>query len=285
MNQIRASLPVLPLPSICRLRLRYRVGAAGHLPRRKHAALRGLLGQALMAHDPALYQRLYAIRVAEDHPYARRFREAPAPYVVESPDRREAFDGSELLPMHFTLLGRAIELLPELMPVLERFGERGLGPEAVPLRLQDLEILPPLPAPEPAPTWHLRLHTPLRVVKGSELADPLRFDLLIHRLAERLSLLAHFHDSGPLIDDFTPWIEAAQSARILHSDLRPLTLHQHGAAKQKPRALTGWVGRISYTDVHPDLVPLLHTGSLVRLGKGAPWGMGRFSVSREQGSR
>ena len=282
MNQTQASLPVLPLPSVCRLRLRYRVEAAGFLPRRKHSALRGLLGQALMAHDPELYHRLYAIRVADDHPYARRFREAPAPYVVESPDRREAFDGSELLPMHLTLLGGAARLMPELMPVLDSFGGRGLGPEAVPLRLQDLEILPPFPAPDPAPTWHLHLHTPLRVVKGGELADPLRFDLLIHRLAERLSLLAHFHDGGPLIDDFAPWIEAAQAARILHSDLRPLTLHQHGAAKRQKRTLAGWVGRISYTDVHPDLVPLLHTGSLVRLGKGAPWGMGRFSVSSEQ---
>lgn len=264
-------------------RLSYRLERPGRLPLVKSLAWRGILGHVLKDHAPSLYERLFECTLPEEHPYAGRFRKAPNPYVVYVPDMRTTeYEQGAWLDVHLTLIGQATETFSDLFPLLSDLKGRTLGAARVPLTLMEVQVLPGEPADcwPTAPVdaqcaWTLRLETPLRVKTPGQ--RPPSFEVFVHRLVERLYLLAHFHGGQALITDYAPWKALARQAGA-QARLRRGQWRRYSNRAGEAMRLNGWLGRFELTDLPQALLPPLRMGEHLHLGKASTMGMGRFRL-------
>ncbi|MEM7375379.1 MAG: CRISPR system precrRNA processing endoribonuclease RAMP protein Cas6 [Bacteroidota bacterium] len=267
------------------IKLTYQLTRAGRLPHFKSALWRGILGHVLLEKSPLLYEQIFECKLPPDHPYSRRFQHAPSPYLVSIHDNepRTVQSGEELI-VYLTLIGKAIDHFSELIPLLQDMDRRAIGPDWIPLQMVDLSLLETeeaqiwLPPKPPADLINLRFQSPLHVkgVDRNYLLLPL--SLLIHRLAERMSLLAYFHCDAPFVSDFSDLKEKAATARILSKHVQWREWPRFSSRKYEKFQKGGLMGSISYGEVHPHLLPLLRLGTHLHVGKGTAWGMGRMSL-------
>lgn len=262
------------------IRLVYNLEADGHLPRFKSSAWRGMLGHMLKDQLPQVYERIFEVNVQEDHVFARRYKRAPNPYIVYVPSRRTAYQAGDRLGVHFTLIGDAADAFPMLMALLQDMAGRGLGPEEVPMSLQSLTLNMP-------ERWQTPVEGPQRIglyfrtplsLRSKDQGQPPSLPLLVHRLAERMALLAHFHCRAPLINDFEPWVQLAEQARTTATRLRLRAIPRYSNRNKQHMNLTGVEGYLEFAEVAPELLPLLHLGSILHLGKATVMGMGKYDL-------
>ena len=235
------------------VRLIYTLKRSAILPKHKSSAWRGMLGHVLKDKNPDLYQRIFDIQV-KDHAFARRYSHAPNPYIVYIPSRRTHFEAGDRFSVRFTLIGEAVETLPILLPYLQGMGGLGLGPDEAALSLHSLTLHTPEPFPdqqEKAQRVGLKFQTPLRLRPKDMEKQPLPLPLIIHRLAERLALLAHFHCQTPLIESFESWIELAEKARISKAQISHSIIPRYSNRNKQAMNLKAITGYIEYREVDP----------------------------------
>lgn len=118
---------------------------------------------------------------------------------------------------------------------------------------------------------HLKInfYTPLRLMhNGAPLYNP-SFPALAGALFRRVSSLAYYYGGVELDCDFK-WLAAM--SRAVSCDNSGLKWVNWGGALQ------GAVGGISISGDCSELLPFLRLGELLNVGKGASYGMGRYSV-------
>ena len=276
-----------------RVRLVYKLTENALLPRFKASMLRGLWGHALRAFGKEeLYEQLFECTVSEDHPFARRFRKAPNPYILHPPSREETkrtIEVGDRLEFELTLIGQACETLPQLVPVWEYMGGLGMGKGRARMELTEAVALVEEKEKErmfqALAGWgtepvqiQLQFHTPVRIRSKGKSPQDLSLDLLAHRLVERQSLLAHFHCGAPLHTDYDIWKEVAQQAHLSYEDLRWHSWPRYSNRSRMSMALDGWKGTLIYQQVSTQLLPLFRMGEILHLGKATTFGMGGYSL-------
>lgn len=261
--------------------LLYRAARSGPVGAQKASAWRGLFGHALRNHHPHLYPILFENRISPSHPYARRYQTGPVPYLCKVQDNRRFLQRGDSLSVQLTLFGNSRDQWEALQPVLQQLGQRGLGPQRIPLswegfeagptmRWQDLKALPG------GDRVCLDLVSPLLIKKA--LPEPLELPLswLIHRLAERAMLMAHFFCGGILSDDFEALKQLANQARPGHASLFLEPVYRYSSRQAAPLNMKGIQGQLCFQTLPPELVPLLRLGRYLHLGSGCSWGMGEL---------
>ena len=264
------------------LRLHYRLDAPMVLPAFKGSPLHGVLGHALMK-NPDMYNALFECKTPEDHPFARRFQQMPNPYVLYPLDYPQThFAKGESLSFDLTLVGNAEEWLTTLIGLLMkmggvRIGNRQYNAEMKLLKLIEKKpfVLPALPEAEFC-TLTLSLESPLRLKKDAKLADIQHFPTIIHRLAERLAILAHFHCNAPLELDFTNMLALAQKANCTQDKTDRTHISRYSKRSEMKMEFEGWSGKVTFENVAVALLPLFHYGSELHFGKATTMGFGKF---------
>ena len=265
------------------IQLTYEYQQDGVVPSLKASALRGMMGHELKEHAPDIYEAIFAPKAKDAHPYCRRYREIPPPYIISVPDRRRRVKKGGKLVAYLTLIGKAEDHFPGLLAQMEYLGGRGLGPSNIPMSLCGLHMkqLKMNPVPNDPFQVHIDYRTPLVIRNGEGGTTMPSFPLLVHRIAERCAVLAHFHGGSDLITAFEDWIELAKKSQMVDAKLFRHTWKRYSQRSGHHMAMTGWVGQMILKEVDKALIPLLWFGSCLHVGKGTTWGMGRYELRWE----
>lgn len=239
----------------------------------------------------------------KDHPYSRKYKTAPHPYIIIPPlSRKRFFKPEDLLSFDIVLVGNVHEYLPYFVYAFIEMGRIGIEKHkgkfdvvsVEPLNLDGTEvevfnsvdqILRPaqnridiqtltldLPL-SPSPLLALSFETPVRIKTLKRLVHDLPFNLLISRLAERVFLLAHLFCEADL-EDLDSFVHDSEEIHTVNNNLRWVDLERYSNRQKTKMKLGGWVGDITYRGDFRKYLPLLKIGEYIHVGKAPPlaWG-------------
>lgn len=220
-----------------------------------------------------------------------------------------------------TLYARAMELFPYVILALKRAERAGLGrgrgrfevaqvwaenpftgqtqPVYVAgdqlVRVPDLAIthahVAAMPFPA-GPTLTLNFLTPTTLRANKQPVLTPRFNVLIHRLIERLTELTQYAGDAaegavlPCLpatrEEKNDLLRRADAVRVSSDDTRWISLNGYSARQQAPTALSGFAGQATFeadtAGYFAPFMPLLRWGEIAHVGRHAVKGNGLFRV-------
>lgn len=224
---------------------------------------------------------------------------APNPYVIEPPaPGARLLESGEGFEFAMVLIGQALAQLPLVVLAWESALAEGLGKARSRCQLLDVHCEDdpepvyraghpqvrghrPQPLPPPAAARHLRLQllTPLRLQKDGQCVGRRELDArtLLVALARRVQALHDLHQPGQPRIDFAALAERA--ARIeLQGELRWFDWTRYSNRQQREMTLGGLLGEVQLSGELDELLPLLHLGQWLHLGKNATFGLGHYRI-------
>lgn len=108
--------------------------------------------------------------------------------------------------------------------------------------------------------------------------DRIEFHILIRNLLRRLSSLAYFHHGQELKLDFSGLVERARGIRLIEDKTNWVDWERFSSRQDTRMKMGGVVGRAVYEGQLDIFLPLLKLGSLVHVGKGTVFGMGKYQI-------
>ncbi|MGQ4808489.1 hypothetical protein NKDENANG_01872 [Candidatus Entotheonellaceae bacterium PAL068K] len=242
----------------------------------------------------------------------RKYPAAPHPFVLlPALEPKQQYQPGEIFSCDCTLIGKGAALLPYFIYAFERLGaHHGLGkgrgrftlesvswmaPSGEPLviyrsadqilqntfRSVDVRDLTDAPEVDAKNGLTLRFLTPTRLVSGGSLTDKPAFHIVLRTLLRRLSNLAYFHCNTELSLDFRRLINAAEQVRTRTRRLHWYDWERYSARQDTRMKLGGFVGQVTYAGDLEAFLPLLRLGSMVHIGKGTTFGLGKYEVVGE----
>jgi hypothetical protein len=294
------------LPRLHVWQIQYEVTRAGELPPLPTTALHGALARAVYDQVciakarpncagcpaepscayPVLFEpptkeldSLRELGVTTEPP--RPLAIAPEPPLVPTREEPIAVRPGDRVRFRLVALGKVWDYWDVLRRALRRVGRKGLGGRNSRVELQ-LEELNPVPTAETiAPTRiadsvTVRFLTPVRLKNQGQIASSIDAPLLLDAIARRAALLAHLDET-----DWKPTEGLASAAAALHS-VASVRLVRVGRYSGRQRRWMLWPGLVGTVRLRgptlPELMPLLHFGSIAQVGKATTFGFGRYEL-------
>jgi hypothetical protein len=236
----------------------------------------------------------------------RRYPAVPHPLVILPPTHRGWVARGEYFSFGISLIGRAIDLLPQVVVALNGAGERGLGLKRSRFRIiaihdRNASSQPPRPLyrlgdtslrrtikPRDAATLSLPpgdtvvrvlFRSPLCLrVNNRYLRDEVPFRALAGSALRRLTNLAHFHCDLQLEMDFASLLARADQTPVLHSELRSESWTRRSNRQQREHPMTGISGYADYLQPDPLLLQIIATVARLGIGKHTTFGLGQVQI-------
>jgi hypothetical protein len=241
----------------------------------------------------------------------RNVNARPHPFVLRTAEEI-CGDKQQGDPFHFNLLliGRANDLLPQMVYSVVNMGEAGVGsgrgqgmgrfrlesvtvgehmlytdservlhtPEALPeIRLEAQSITD-------VQSVRIELQTPLRLKQQNSLQRDLPFHLLIRTGLRRLAALEDAYGQGEPDLDYRGLVERAGRIGIQHAQLRWRELFRWSNRQRKKVSLGGLTGSVVYRGALGEFLPILDYCRQVNVGKQTTFGLGRIGIHHENGA-
>lgn len=244
----------------------------------------------------------------------QRFSHIPNPYVIEPPPLgTRSIAANNALTFNLVLFGRALEQVPLISFALQRAIEKGLGPERARGQLERIDIQQPAPANSSdaadwTPIWHqgdkelaahdtafplpsadklpavtearLTFLTPLRLQHQGQPVRPhaLTPRKLIADLMRRITLLAEFHAGRPeLVANARELVHHSEG--LTHQqELRWHDWSRYSSRQKQEMTLGGALGSWALSGDLAPLLPWLHLGQWLHVGKNATLGLGAYRL-------
>lgn len=251
----------------------------------------------------------------------QNFSHIPNPYVIEPPLLgTTAIARNEPLVFNLVLFGRALTHLPLISFALQRALEQGLGPARARGTLERIDVHQTDGAgnasEQPwAPLWHhgdaqlaaheaalplaapasatavtearLTFLTPLRLQHQGQPIRPhaLTPRKLVADLLRRLTLLAEFHAGMPdIVPEVHDLVRHAEGLAHQH-DLRWHDGSRYSSRQQREMPLGGALGSWTLSGELAPLLPWLHLGQWLHVGKNATLGLGAYRLDTATAER
>lgn len=249
-------------------------------------------------HEPSWWEATFGQQLSPDPEAVRRYQKPPLPFVFDLPALPAGHRGAAELGLtlvgssvnHLAAYIRAVRLLfadeaftgmfparLDAIAALDAAGGRTIlwrdGGEqslsVVPLvaasQLTDRELATP-------DHLHLEILTPLRLLQDGRPCREPGFSLLARSLMRRVSALAYYYGGEELDMEFRWLAERIASVATVRSEL---CWSEWGGGVQ------GVVGRIAFRGELLDFLPFFRLGERLHAGKGASFGLGRYSILAE----
>ncbi len=289
------ALPALPFSVFD---LRFVAGTPGGFPPFAGSAWRGGLGRALKRlvciqrlrpcegcalERGCLFTTLFDPRHDGSVALLGQVDRMPPPFVLDvstpTPCRLDEGDPFEL---RLVVVGRARHHAVYLLRALEEAGARGIGPDRIRFRLEDVtERAEPVPG-DPLPgRVVVELLTPLRLRADGHLVGPDRFTpaLFAQGLFRRLSLLAACWGEPPAPLPFETLRDRLARLEGAANGLGWVEQHRRSFRQQTRMRMGGLVGSFSlHIEPADPLAPLLRAGEFLHVGKAVTMGLGRYRL-------
>lgn len=309
--------PFLPHLTFSRLRVTFEASESIVLTEYPGSALRSCMMEAMLGSECTKKQKRTCLDDCElrytcpwsvifnsysqpDHPHHGNYSRTPPPYIIEPIiGNQMQFNQGENFSFDFTIIGSAIKYLPQVLKAFQDMGEVGIGrgrgkfkPIAFESMNADMEYKPLSYFGQPEelslsklkiPRVDNRLKLEFQVgfhtrVKSTKILDKApTFDLLVHRLINRLSLLAHFHCNAA-------WFDTPKDLPTTNIDLiyerTEMDMHQRKTKSMDvPMNFNGPIGTAIYegNDIN-DWMPLITLGSWLHVGSTTTMGSGIYTL-------
>jgi len=243
--------------------------------------------------DSCSYGQVFAARPAS-FDALRGNRTIPRPYLFRVlPDRPISFE--------LTLFGEAAGLLPRFAAIIEMIGETGIhlprgrppirftvsrktlhfpGEPSAPLRLpcEPRSVQPWINSVEPLDPARLTFVTPMSIKDDGRIERRPVPAAFFRRLRDRLSLLASAWCGTDLGWDYQSIPKLAHQIVVVDEDLHFIDTQRRSGTTGHLYFQSGFIGSVVWRAIPPELWPLIMAGTLAGVGKGCPFGGGRYSV-------
>ena len=126
----------------------------------------------------------------------------------------------------------------------------------------------------------LRLLTPTSLkVDGKVIREP-EFHHIFKRVRDRVSSLATFFGSGPLMADFRGLGERAERIATAEAHYEWVELARTSSRTGQRHELSGVIGEATFEGDFQEFLPWLALAEWVHVGRHAAWGNGRVSIEQ-----
>ncbi len=260
-----------------------------------------------------VYSAIMETPIPEDHPHHGKYRNAPHPYVIIPPlTKRRHFHPEDSISFEFVLVGKANEFLPYFIYTFTEMGKTGIGIKRGRFQIASVQALDiegwqseifngntgqlQSSANKIDFTYFLNegfegneitlsFETPVRIKEQHTLSanSDLPFGLLIKRLSERASLLAHFH-CGTDLEDIDGFIKDSENVAVKKSNLRWEDWERYSNRQQTKMKFGGMIGEITYQGQIATYLPLLRIGEHIHVGKLTTFGLGKYRIRHGGGT-
>jgi len=248
-----------------------------------------------------------------DDPHAGKYNDYPRPYVLIPPlDGKRIYRRGDEFVFGLVLIGSANEHLHTVVRTVEQMGARGFekGGGAFIIReiafdngpgKQEAFYSGGIPTRTPCVlAWedfetlslagdiiHIFLETPLRRKIRNHLAVTApSFSEFAKLLFERASLLNFRYCDGPYPESFDNYLnETCNVCMVPPLQLQWIDFERYSRRQKAKMQLGGITGTISYKGDVSSFIPLLHLGEYINIGKSTTFGLGKFKLVKDRGSR
>ncbi len=260
----------------------------------------------LLAEDCA-YAHLYRANTNSFKKKSRMFIPLSPPLAWQMPlEKKTDYVPGEQLYFHLTLVGRAISFLPRLVEALAALGRDGLTGEGSYL-LKSVHALAPLGGFEQlvfqagdgkvaqtevvlsgaqVQAWaasqllskyfKILFLTPTCLLEGDECLEVPHFPVILKALFRRVSsLYYYFHGRKEADVDYRELMKKGERVGLARDYTRFSVNRQR---KDASLELAGLLGEVTFTELPPEILPLLKLGEFLNLGQYAAYGLGRYRL-------
>lgn len=253
------------------------------------------------------YRIVFAQKLSSDPMAVKRHQKPPLPFAFSFPVLLNPANAGLAFEVRLVLVGTAtrfvtefvaaMEILfakhaeqDELAAVVERVESLGYHDESSPLHSkgQTSEIAHSLTLLTTeglcdsrllsnGARIRLRLVTPLKLMREGRTLRHFSFSIFMRTLMRRVSSLASYYCDDSISADFRWLASLCETVTVSDSSIRWM---EWGGGKQGGK-FAGLTGDVVLTGVPEEFIPFLLLGELLNVGKGAAFGLGRFSVDVE----
>lgn len=124
----------------------------------------------------------------------------------------------------------------------------------------------------------LQLETPLKLMHGGRAMREFKFTQFMRTLIRRISSLAAYYSDDDLSMDFR-WLSSLSESVVVSYNSARWVEWGRGEGDGK---LAGLTGDVKLKGIPDEFIPFLLLGEFLNLGKGAAFGLGRFSLSVDE---
>ena len=258
-----------------------------------------------------LYSLVMESPINETHPYHRKYRKTPHPYLIIPPlNLKTYFKPEEKFTFQLILIGSISNYLPYFLYTLLEIGKNGIGKDRGKfdtLSISSLDIQGnstliydkenqnlnkigfkiDFPAIEKSFEKQLKKDhireltlsflTPLRIIHKGKLLKELPFKIFLERLLERALLLSHFYCDSELPDFQTLFYDSI-NVNILKSSLIWFDWQRYSFRQKRKMKFGGLLGNITYRGNLNKYLPLIKLGEYIHIGKAVTFGLGKYKI-------
>lgn len=281
-------------------------GGFGHIFRKVTCSQKSKVCNDCLLNSTCSYAYIFETPLPPGSEALRSYDSIPRPFVIEPPDDTKVFyKPGESLSLYVVLIGNAIRYLPYFIISFEGLGQAGLGKGRKQYQLRKVyaQTLSQGDYQEVYDSNEGKLKEPIPIIKGANSANikslnrikvsfntvsrlkydgryinKVDFHVLARNLLRRISSLAYFHHGWHLEADIRDLIEQATKVTILEDRTHWVDWRRYSSRQDSRINMGGIVGEITYEG---DLTPfheLLKLGEFIHVGKGAVFGMGKYTI-------
>lgn len=258
-------------------------------------------------HSQCPYPYVFETPVPETAERLRKYPSAPHPFVIlPALERKRLYEAGDMFHFDLVLIGHGINYLPYFIHTFAQFSERrglgkgrgkctlmsvqGRGPKGqwVPVYDGADQVLydhgPPTSIADldrgktAGASLTLLFQTPTRLVYSGRTVSDLYFHILCRMLLRRVSNLMYFHCDTELDVDFRGLIQKATRIETVSDELRWYDWKRYSSRQHRHVKQGGLVGPITFQGNLQPFWHLLQLGSLVHVGKGTSFGLGKYRI-------
>ncbi len=264
-----------------------------------------------MVAETCVYSYVFETSPKRDSEMMKLYPSVPHPFVIEPPlSRQEIFASGQELQLGLVLVGRAREYLPYFVLAFREMGEVGLGKGRGKYELLRIESSDngrtvriyeqsspeigecsegiravPEDIPFKAEELVLEFHTPTRLIYEGKLSPNPEFHVLMRSLLRRISAIAYFHCGTTLDVDFKALVERSRQVKLVRADVRWHDWERYSNRQKQRMKLGGFLGTARYSGPWREFWPFLKLGEILHIGKGATFGLGKYTFESRQSSQ
>ena len=124
----------------------------------------------------------------------------------------------------------------------------------------------------------LKFETPFYIKEKGETVSIIKYNTLINRLLDRVSLLAVLYCKAPIEILESINNETKAQAEVKKSELSEVVWRRFSRSQQQPMTMGGLQGKISYKGDIAPYANLLNIGQYTNVGKRTTFGFGKYKI-------
>ena len=212
------------------------------------------------------------------------FEDQPRPFVFWAASLNgRRFETGERFTLEVNVFDPNAPAFEYLRLAFEQLGVEGLGPGRARVEVVESRKLPPVyvslaPVADEAPKVCVKFLTPTELKSGGAILREPRFDVLLARARDRVSVLCSLYQDVLPELDYREIGQRAAAVKMTSAWVEEIKLERLSGRTGQRHGIGGFVGEAEYEGQLAEFVPWLEAAEWVGVGRLTVWGNGRLKI-------